>query len=140
MSYCNKEEKMERRDLTFTDAVKSCFNQFANFSGRARRQEYWYFVIFNMVVEAVLTTLGRIIFGADSAMATALSGLYSLVVFIPSLAVTWRRLHDVDKSGAYYLFMLIPFIGWIIVLIQLCKDSQPGENRFGVSPKYPNAY
>ena len=131
---------MERRDLTFTDAVKVCFSKYADFSGRARRQEYWYFVVFNMVAQAILNFVGRLIFGADSSMSTALTGLFSLAVFIPSLAVTWRRLHDVDKSGAYYLFMLIPLVGWIIVLVQLCKDSQPGQNRFGVSPKYPNMY
>ena len=131
---------MERKDLTFTDAIKICFSKFADFSGRARRQEYWYFTVFNMVIQAGLNALGRLVFGSDSNMASIFSGIFSLVILIPSLAVAWRRLHDVDKSGAYYLFMLIPFIGWIIVLIQLCKDSQPGENRFGVSPKYPNAY
>ena len=73
-------------------------------------------------------------------MASIFAGIYALVVLVPSLAVTWRRLHDVGKSGAYYFFMLIPVVGWIIVLIQLCKDSQPGENQYGVSPKYPNKY
>ena len=131
---------MERKDLTFTDAIKICFSKFADFSGRARRQEYWYFVVFNMLIQAGLNALGRLVFGSDSNMASIFAGIYALVVFIPSLAVAWRRLHDVGKSGAYYFFMLIPVVGWIIVLIQLCKDSQPGENQYGVSPKYPNKY
>ena len=120
---------MERKDLTFTDAIKICFSKFADFSGRARRQEYWYFTVFNMVIQAGLNALGRLVFGSDSSMASIFAGIFSLV-----------RLHDVGKSGAYYFFMLIPVVGWIIVLIQLCKDSQPGENQYGVSPKYPNKY
>ena len=124
---------MERKDLTFTDAIKICFSKFADFSGRARRQEYWYFTVFNMVIQAGLNALGRLVFGSDSSMASIFAGIFSLVILIPSLAVAWRRLHDVGKSGAYY-------VGWIIVLIQLCKDSQPGENQYGVSPKYPNKY
>ena len=135
---------MERKDLTYTDAIKICFSKFADFSGRARRQEYWYFVVFNMLIQAALNALGRLVFGSDSNMASIFAGIYALVVLVPSLAVTWRRLHDVGKSGAYYFFMLIPVVGpvvgWIIVLIQLCKDSQPGENQYGVSPKYPNKY
>lgn len=131
---------MERKDLTYADAIKICFSKFADFSGRARRQEYWYFTVFNMVIQAALNALGRLVFGSDSNMASVFAGIYSLVVFIPALAVAWRRLHDVGKSGAFYLFMLIPVVGWIIVLIQLCKDSQPGENQYGVSPKYPNKY
>lgn len=131
---------MERKDLTYTDAIKICFSKFADFSGRARRQEYWYFTVFNMIVQAGLNALGRLVFGSGSNMASVFAGIYSLVVFIPALAVAWRRLHDVGKSGAYYLFMLIPVVGWIIVLIQLCKDSQPGENQYGESPKYPNKY
>ena len=126
---------MERKDLTYTDAIKICFSKFADFSGRARRQEYWYFVVFNMLIQAALNALGRLVFGSDSNMASIFAGIYALVVLVPSLAVTWRRLHDVGKSGAYY-----PVVGWIIVLIQLCKDSQPGENQYGVSPKYPNKY
>ena len=124
---------MERKDLTFTDAIKICFSKFADFSGRARRQEYWYFTVFNMVIQAGLNALGRLVFGSDSSMASIFAGIFSLVILIPSLAVAWRRLHDVGKSGA-------PVVGWIIVLIQLCKDSQPGENQYGVSPKYPNKY
>ena len=106
---------MERKDLTYTDAIKICFSKFADFSGRARRQEYWYFVVFNMLIQAALNALGRLVFGSDSNMASIFAGIYALVVLVPSLA-------------------------WIIVLIQLCKDSQPGENQYGVSPKYPNKY
>ena len=113
---------MERKDLTFTDAIKICFSKFADFSGRARRQEYWYFTVFNMVIQAGLNALGRLVFGSDSSMASIFAGIFSLVILI------------------YYFFMLIPVVGWIIVLIQLCKDSQPGENQYGVSPKYPNKY
>ena len=126
--------------FTFNDAVMTCLHKYADFSGRARRSEYWYFVVFNMVVQAGLNALGRLVFGADSNLAPVFASIYALAVFIPTLAVTWRRLHDVGKSGAYWFFMLLPLVGWIIVLIQLCKDSDPGENQYGVSPKYPNKY
>ncbi len=124
-------------DITFMDAVRTCFNKYADFSGRARRKEYWCFVAFNILVQAVLSFVGGMIFGSDSSMASSLTGIYSLAVLVPGLAVAWRRLHDVDKSGAFYFIGLIPVIGWIILLVQMCKDSQPGDNRFGPSPKYP---
>ena len=88
---------MERKDLTYTDAIKICFSKFADFSGRARRQEYWYFVVFNMLIQAALNALGRLVFGSDSNMASIFAGIYALVVLVPSLAVTWRRLHDVAR-------------------------------------------
>lgn len=107
-----------------------CWKKYAEFSGRARRQEFWMFVLFNFlasiavgIVDGILGTTG------------ALGGLYSLAVLIPSLAVAARRLHDTDHSGWLQLIVLIPLIGWIILLVFLCGDSKPGENRFGPNPK-----
>jgi uncharacterized membrane protein YhaH (DUF805 family) len=60
-----------------------------------------------------------------------LSNLWQLAIFVPSLALTWRRLHDVGRKGTYYLFILIPIVGWIMLFIQLVKDSQLGANAFG---------
>ena len=107
-----------------------CWKKYAEFSGRARRQEFWMFVLFNFlvgvavgIVEAILGTGG------------SLCGLYNLAVLIPYIAVTARRLHDTDRSGWWQLIALIPLIGFIILLVFLCSDSKPGENRFGANPK-----
>ncbi|MBJ7433913.1 MAG: DUF805 domain-containing protein, partial [Microbacteriaceae bacterium] len=59
------------------------------------------------------------------------SNLWQLAILVPSLALTWRRLHDAGRKGTYYLFILIPIVGWIMLLVQLVKDSQPGANAFG---------
>ena len=118
--------------MTFTQAVQSVFSQYATFSGRARRSEYWFFVLFNYVISAALGFLGRYMF-----LFSILSGLYSLAVLIPSLAVTWRRLHDIGKGGGWYFFILVPLVGWIFLLVWLCRDSQPGQNAYGPNPKEP---
>lgn len=95
---------------------------YANFSGRARRSEYWYFVLFNFIISLVLGFVGVAI------NFEFLGNIYSLAVLIPSLAVAVRRMHDVGKSG---WFILIP----IYNLILACTDSQPGDNEYGPNPK-----
>ena len=107
-----------------------CWKKFAEFSGRARRQEYWMFVLFNFLVSVAVGVVDGILGTGGS-----LGGLYSLAVLVPSLAVAARRLHDTDRSGWWMLIALIPVIGWIVLLVFLCSDSKPGENRFGANPK-----
>ena len=107
-----------------------CWKKFADFSGRARRQEYWMFVLFNFLVSVAVGVVDGILGAGGS-----LSGLYSLAVLVPSLAVSARRLHDTDRSGWWMLIALIPLVGWIILLVFLCNDSKPGANRFGANPK-----
>ena len=128
--------------MTIKEAVTSVFQKYATFSGRARRSEYWYFTLFNSLVSSLLTVLGRNIFGDGSStnIFTMLASLYSLAVFLPALAVTWRRLHDVGKSGANYFWVFLPVIGWIMLIVWLCRDSQPGENQYGPNPKEPVYY
>ena len=107
-----------------------CWKKYAEFSGRARRKEFWMFVLFNFLVSIAVGIVDGIL-GTNG----ALGGLYSLAVLIPSLAVAARRLHDTDRSGWWQLIGFIPLIGWIILLVFLCSDSKPGENRFGPNPK-----
>lgn len=118
--------------MTFTQAVQSVFAQYATFSGRARRSEFWFFALFNYVVGGVLGVLGRYL-----TLFSILSSLYALAVFIPGLAVVWRRLHDIGKGGGWYFIFLVPLVGWILLLIWLCRDSQPGDNAYGPNPKEP---
>lgn len=105
------------------------FKNYVNFKGRARRKEYWMFVLFNFIVAIVLSII-------DSLLGiTILSTIYSIAVIIPSLALCFRRLHDIGKSGAWILIGLIPLVGEIILLVFFCTDSQAGENQYGPNPK-----
>ena len=113
--------------------------KYAVFEGRARRKEYWNFVLLNAVIAIVLSTIdGAIGWGADVGVGL-LGGLYSLFVLVPSLAVLYRRLHDTGRSGWFILFSFIPVVGWIILLVFVCLDSQPGENQYGPNPKEDDA-
>ena len=107
-----------------------CWKKFAEFSGRARRQEFWMFALFNFLVSVAIGIVDGIL-GTNG----ALGGLYSLAVLIPSLAVGVRRLHDTDRCGWWLLLPLIPIVGGIILLVFFCSDSKPGANRFGPNPK-----
>ena len=109
---------------------------YATFSGRARRKEYWMFFLISALISIVLTLLD-ILLGTYSVEYEAglFSGLYSLLILLPSIAVVVRRLHDTDRSGWWILISLIPLIGVIVLFVFMCLDSQPGTNRFGVNPK-----
>ena len=109
---------------------------YATFSGRARRKEYWMFFLISALISIVLTLLD-ILLGTYSVEYEAglFSGLYSLLILLPSIAVVVRRLHDTDRSGWWILISLIPLVGVIVLFVFMCLDSQPGTNRFGVNPK-----
>jgi uncharacterized membrane protein YhaH (DUF805 family) len=110
--------------------------KYAVFSGRSRRMEYWYFVLFNIIVAVVLSLIDRLTstFSAASNIGL-LSGIYALAVLIPTLAVTVRRLHDIDRTGWWILINLIPLIGTIVLLVFELTPGTPGSNRFGPDPK-----
>ena len=112
------------------------FKKYAVFSGRARRKEYWYFLLFNIIISIVLAVIDGVTgtFSAETDMGL-LGGLYTLAVLIPGLAVSVRRLHDTDRSGWWLLIYLIPLIGAIVLLVFMVQDSTPGENRYGPNPK-----
>jgi uncharacterized membrane protein YhaH (DUF805 family) len=103
---------------------------YVGFSGRARRKEYWMFYLFNAIAMIILAVLDGVL-GTDR----LLYGLYSLAVLLPSLAVTFRRLHDTGRSAGWIFIGLIPLVGAIILLVFMCKDSQPDDNQYGPNPK-----
>lgn len=107
------------------------FKKYANFNGRSTRSEYWYFIIFNIIIIFVLRIIGIFI----NSGANVLGFLYSLFIIIPTLSVSVRRLHDIGKSGWMILISLVPFIGSIWFIILMIKDSQKGENKYGSNPK-----
>ena len=117
---CGK-STIEKTSLTFGDAIKTCFNKYATFEGRASRAEYWWWVLFNFLVGLVtfVPVLGWII---------------TIALLIPSIAVGVRRLHDIGKSGLYYLLCLIPLVGSIILLVLFLQPSQEGANEYGENP------
>ena len=109
---------------------------YATFSGRARRKEYWMFFLFNVLISLGLGVLDVVAGTYSVEYETGFfSGLYSLLVLIPSIAVGVRRLHDTNRSGWWILISLIPIIGVLVLFVFMCLDSQPGTNRFGVNPK-----
>ena len=116
-----------------------CLQHYAEFNGRARRSEYWYFVLFNLVISFVIGfTFGVIAGLLDMPALANLAYLWSLAMFIPGLAVSVRRLHDIGRSGWWLLLSLIPLVGAIILIIWYCTDSQPGANQYGSNPKEMN--
>lgn len=126
--------------MSFIEAVTSVAVNFLNFSGRARRSEYWYFFLFNFVVQLLLrrsSLIFDILLPTKMALGLArvLVSIYSLIVFLPALAVLVRRLHDTGKSGWYLLWNLLPGIGTLIVVIRLFRDGDPGMNSYGPDPK-----
>lgn len=121
--------KTERKHTNMNWYI-GCWQKYAEFSGRARRKEYWMFCLFNFLAGIVIGIVDTVL-GAGG----LLCGLYNLAVLVPSLAVTARRLHDTDRSGWMMLIALIPLVGAIVLLVFMCLDSKPGDNRFGANPK-----
>ena len=130
--------------MGLVEAVKSVFGNYATFSGRARRSEYWFFYLFNLIAVFVFMIVASIIgaiFGGGKGAAGGLAVgyvlyiLYGLAAFIPSVAVAVRRLHDTNRSGWNLLWCLLPFVGGIVVLVFMVMDSTPGENQYGANPK-----
>ncbi len=118
------------QNISFAEAVKSCFNKYADFNGRSPRAEYWYFALFNVAVVMVLAVLGAII----GKLFMYVYYTYVLAILVPSIAVSIRRMHDIGRSGWWVLISLVPFIGsiWYIVLAAL--PSRLGPNQYGPNP------
>lgn len=110
--------------------------KYAEFTGRAQRKEYWFFVLFNIIFSLFTALLDNVL-----GLATFGEGygpinlLYSLALLLPGTGVTIRRLHDVGKSGWFSLIVFIPLIGFIWLLILMCRDGMPGDNQYGDDPK-----
>ncbi len=110
--------------------------KYAQFGGRARRKEYWYFTLFNIIFSFTLGFIDGLVGSFDPEIGIGLlGGIYSLAVLIPSIAVAFRRLHDTGRSGWWLLIGFIPLIGAIVLLIFMVSDSSEEENQYGVSPK-----
>lgn len=115
-------------------------NKFADFNGRARRKEYWMWTLYCTIILLISMALDNL-FGLTFEFLGQDLGygwlylIFGIIQFIPGLAVVVRRLHDVGKSGWYYLIILIPLIGFIWILVLLCTDGVKEENKWGTNPK-----
>lgn len=105
--------------MTFVDSIKTCFKKYADFNGRAARSEYWFFMLFTTVLMMVCSMVHTY------AMLAALLG-----TLVPIIAVSIRRLHDIDKSGWFYLLSFVPF-GSLVLLFFACQPGTAGDNKFG---------
>jgi uncharacterized membrane protein YhaH (DUF805 family) len=135
-------EDNTRESMGMMDYVKTCFKKYADFSGRARRSEYWYFYLFNIIVSFALYIPAIALMVAESELFWLPVGLliiYGLAIILPSLAAVVRRLHDTGRSGWYYLMAFIPFVGGIILIVFLVQDSVVGTNEWGPNPKRKDA-
>ncbi len=115
--------------MTFTEAIKSGFDHYVEFSGRASRPAYWWWFLF-----AILVAIAANIIDAVIGSFGVVSGLAGLALLLPGLSVSIRRLHDIDRTGWWVLIALIPIIGFIVLLIFYLQQGDAGENRYGPPP------
>ena len=118
--------------MNFSEAIKSGFNNYVNFNGRAQRSAFWFWVLFAILGSIVAGVLDLAIFGAESY--TPLSTLFGLGIFLPGLAVSIRRLHDIGRTGWWVLLSLVPIVGIIILIIWNCQQGDAGTNQYGPNP------
>ena len=122
-------------------AIKSFWSNYVNFKGRARRSEYWFIVLFLFLTNLGATTIDGAVFATDVDEFLATGGwgpvgvLWSIAVFLPSLSVLVRRLHDTGRSAWWLLIALVPIAGVIVLFIFTVFDSDLSENKYGESPK-----
>ncbi|KGL63489.1 DUF805 domain-containing protein [Polaribacter sp. Hel1_85] len=112
--------------------LKVLRDHYLDFKGRARRQEFWMFTLINIIISYSFTGLE---WATGSTIFSMLSLIYSLLVLIPGLGVSVRRLHDVGKSGWYYLLIFIPIIGWIWLIVLFAMEGESRPNEWGENPK-----
>jgi uncharacterized membrane protein YhaH (DUF805 family) len=114
----------------------TALRNYAVFSGRSRRSEYWYFAVFYLIFYAVAAMMDVMAGTFDRASGIgAFTGVLTLAFLIPSLSVTVRRLHDTGRTGWWLLIAFVPVVGAIVLLVFLAQDSEAGGNRFGANPK-----
>lgn len=119
--------------MSFGEAVRTCFRKYATFTGRAGRSEYWWWVLFYVLVIFAVGLVGSPGDAASDGL-YGLLGIVWLALFIPTLAVFVRRLHDTNRSGWWWFIGLIPFVGSIVLLVFVLEAGSPGPNKYGPPP------
>ncbi len=113
---------------------KIALRKYAVFTGRARRKEYWFFVLFYLLIAIGLGFIDSVL-GLGSEEFGLLSGLFGLAMVVPAFAVAIRRMHDTGRSGWWVLVNFIPLVGWLIFIWFATRDGEPGPNAYGPDPK-----
>lgn len=116
--------RLEQKESVYRQAIVTCFKKFADFKGRARRSEFWYFELFCLLLSLCLGLI-------NENMAT----IAMLITFIPNIAVSVRRLHDIDRSGWWMLIAIVPIVGILLLLFWATQEGNPATNQYGESPK-----
>jgi uncharacterized membrane protein YhaH (DUF805 family) len=114
--------------MTFGEAIRSCYSNYANFSGRASRSEYWFFTLYHFLIVSFCMV------GFPFGLGYSLLLLSLIANFLPSISVLVRRLHDTGRSGWWYWIALVPLVGPILLLIWLCTRGTFGGNEYGPDP------
>jgi uncharacterized membrane protein YhaH (DUF805 family) len=112
----------------FQDSVRTVFQRYATFTGRSRRPEYWWFVLFNIIVSLALAIISAILFPSE---ADILGGIYNLAILLPSLAVGVRRLHDLGRTGWWLLIGIVPIVGIIVLIVFFATKGEENDNEYG---------
>jgi uncharacterized membrane protein YhaH (DUF805 family) len=115
------------------DAISYCFRNYVGFSGRAARSEYWYWVLFILLLQIVAWLIDMTLFGFNTTGVNPIGVIVSLATFLPTLAVSARRLHDIDRSG-WWALLIFTVIGYLVLLYWACLRGTVGANRFGPDP------
>jgi uncharacterized membrane protein YhaH (DUF805 family) len=127
--------------MGFATAVKSFWSNYTNFSGRARRSEYWFIQLFLILTNLAVAAIDLALMNGDFERFIANGGggivglIWILATLVPAVAVLIRRLHDTSRSGWWALIGLLPIVGGIILLVFTVQDSDSGDNTYGASPK-----
>jgi uncharacterized membrane protein YhaH (DUF805 family) len=121
--------------MNFVEAIASGFRNYVTFGGRAARSEFWYWTLFVFILTIVTGILDRAMF-LDEGTTGPITLVASIVTLLPSIAMGVRRLHDIDRTGWWYLIVLT-LVGVILLIIWACQRGTPGANRFGPDPLPP---
>ncbi len=119
--------------MNFGQAIKAGFSNYVNFSSRAIRSEYWFWVLFTLIGEAVAAGIDAVLFNSSPGGFSPLYSLFGLATVLPSLAVGIRRLHDIDRTG-WWLLLALTGVGAFVLIYWACQKGTPGPNRFGPDP------
>jgi len=125
-----------KTQMTFTESIRTVLSKYATFSGRAERSEFWWWVLFNFILQVVLSAIDNYVLGAVTGEGVGiLSGIAGLALLIPNLAVAARRLHDTGRSGWWQLLVLIPLIGAIVLIVWYASKGVTKANKYGSPPR-----
>ena len=118
--------------MNFGQAISTCMGKYGTFSGRASRSEFWWFYLFTVLMSWGSTIVAGAMFSFGDPMVDIIPGIVSLVFFVPVIATGSRRLHDIGKSGWWQLLLIIPIIGWILIIIWFATDTKSEGDKYNL--------